>query len=120
MIINVIKSDFIQARKNRDTKKSSFYSWIIGQIENSTDSKVYSDDVVLPILQNLKKKLAEANEQSEVDIINMYLPELLSDFEIRAILADVDGGMKEKMAYLKENFPFKYDGKLASMIAKET
>ena len=120
MIIDNIKADFIQARKNRETKLSTFYSWVIGQIQNSTNSKIYTDDIVLPILQNIKKKLVEANEQDEVDIINAYIPEMLSESEIREIFSNIEGGMKEKMQHLKENHASLYDGKLASTIAKET
>ncbi len=129
MIYDKIKSDFMSARKARNTEQSAFLSFVLGQIENSSDvkinddgKKIYTDDIVLTVVKNLDKKLKEvpSPNQDEIEALNAYLPQMLGVDEIRAILADVDGGMKEKMNYMKTNFPFQYDGKVASMVAKET
>jgi hypothetical protein len=120
MIFEEIKKDFLQARKDRISDKAAFYSWAIGEIQNNAPTKEYTNEVVLPILKNMHKKLSEIKNHTEASIIGKYLPKMLTEEEIREIFKTVEGGMPEKMAYLKTNHTNMYDGKLASQIAKET
>lgn len=128
MIYDTIRQDFLTSRRERNAPKSAFLSFVIGQIQNAQNvsvdkdgNKVYDDDLVLSVIKNLDKKLKENPNpnQTEDDILSVYLPKMLSEDDLRQILSDVDGGMKEKMSFLKENYAFQYDGKIAAMVAKE-
>lgn len=128
MIYDDINKDFLAARKARDADKAAFFSFIVGTIQNSKDvktqngTKLYTDSLVLALLKNLKKKLSEdadTSKQVEIDILDSYLPQMLTEDKLRAILSTVDGELKDKMQHLKDNYPFCYDGRLAAQIAKE-
>ena len=128
MIYDKIKADFMEARKARESYKSSFLSFVLGQIQNSSDvkadengNKTYDDDLVLSVIKNLDKKLKEVPNPNSIEseVLENYLPSMLDESQIRELLSGVEGGMKEKMAFLKENYAFRYDGKTAAKVAKE-
>jgi uncharacterized protein YqeY len=62
--------------------------------------------------------------RDERAIIEPYLPKQLSETELRAAIRDLvttngASGLGSLMKVLKERFEGTYDGKMASMIAKE-
>lgn len=92
----------------------------------------------LAILKNEAKKRKEAIEylepkgesedlaaaKEELTIIEGYLPEQFSEDRLKEVLEafkaeQSDANMGQAMGYLKANFAGKYDGKAASVLAKE-
>lgn len=124
--------------------KKNLLSTIIGAIESEakgTKSKPayeITDDVVIVYLKASLKGIetflatttpsvsnAEfiTKQQAEARIISTYLPVLLSEEELRSIVDDavangVERNIKSIMSYLKENYTNRYDGALASKIAR--
>ena len=96
------------------------------------------EDQYLAILKNEAKKRKEAIEylepngesedltaaRQELTIIESYLPEQFSEDRLKEVLeaykTEQEGAnMGQAMGYLKQNFAGKYDGKAASILAKE-
>lgn len=126
-----IKDHFLTSRKARDTETSAFLSTLIGEIEARAELidgvKTVSESVTIKILKSFEKKNAEflaiaPNEKTEREkvLLESFMPQQLSETEVRAILVGTGiTEMGKMMAYLKGNFDGLYDGKTASKIAKE-
>jgi len=137
MLFEKLKADRIQAMKDKDTLKKGLLGVIIG--DSSKDDKNPDDTIVLAILKSFLKKNAqaqvdvgEANMEElylddlvkEEKIIESYLPQQLTVEGLRTAVkyaVEFDGAtnMGDVMKYLKANHEGRYDGKLASQMAKE-
>ena len=128
-IYEALKNEHIRTRKEK-LPTAGFVGYIISEIQNKAvdivdGQKVYTDAKAIPVLQNLKKKLAESPAgpatDEEISILNRYLPKQLTEDELRVILREhcLDMNMGERMNYMKTNYVGQYDGKVAAQIAKE-
>tara|TARA_B100000315_G_C14471305_1_gene538478 strand:+ start:375 stop:824 length:450 start_codon:yes stop_codon:yes gene_type:complete len=98
-----IYSDFIQARKAKETHKIEFLSLVRSDLKNeaiNSKKEKLDDDQVLAILKKQQKRLLDAKEvissserkdliealEKELEILNQYLPQPLSDDQVLAII----------------------------------
>jgi uncharacterized protein YqeY len=100
-----IKADLKSAMKDRNTDKKEALRVIMGEMAR-LDKKDFSDEEVIKILKKLVKSEKEMLEKSGqgqtspfIDIIEAYLPQMVSEAEIHQwITANVDfGSFKNKM-----------------------
>lgn len=106
MLYDRIYADYIQARKQRDQKKTEFIGFLRSELVNSAKQakKDKLDDCqVIKILRKQEKKLKEAlascqdslhqaacqSIKFELSLINSYLPACLSPEEINRIIEKI-------------------------------
>jgi uncharacterized protein YqeY len=122
-----INADFMTAFKAKDMDKKNFLGVVKGEIQNEEGrGTVATDEVVIAILRKMEKSLNQINTAEsliELDYINPYLPQLMSEDEIREIVAGyVSTGFSNPNALMgtfnKEHKGLA-DNKLVSKIIKE-
>ncbi len=138
MLLEKLKQESLQARKEKNQIKSSLLSTVLSQVKllaiddhhrEPTDHDVIQ--VVKKFLKNIEENIqlgeqgrltSDAYEQAlkEKEILLEYLPKQLSEEELKEIIRKSNAkNIGEVMKFLKENYPEQYDGKLASKLAKE-
>ena len=136
-MLNQIKIDQLQARKNRDFVKGSLLTTLISEIEMvaKNANRIVTDDDTVKVVQkflkgvnetieHLKDRTADARyviANEEKLILESYLPKMASDDDIREAvrqMGDVQN-LGQIMKVLKEKFGASLDGKRASQIVKE-
>lgn len=138
MLIDELQKANIEALKARDQVTRAIYSVIIAKfkavaIELKAQGKEASDaDLVKIITKSIKEldeekegyeKAGRAEEVKNIGtqkaLIEKYLPKLLSEEEIREIIAKLeDKSMPSVMKHFKMNYDGKVDMSLVSKIAK--
>ena len=137
MLFQDISKDLIAAMKARDAAKKDVLSMIKSKMKaKAIEMRVeeIDDANALVILQKFIKELedeyAQFNNAGRVDkaetlkaqleIAKVYLPQLMSEEEIRAEIAKLeDKSMPNIMKHFKANFTGKVDMSLVSKIARE-
>lgn len=141
-ILKNIKKDSLYALKNKDMKKKQFLSTLISDIEttgitNNSRRDISDDDALKVIrkyiktLENNKEIVGEDNPtfteyQKEIDILNNYLPQQMSEEDLTKVIKDVIISLDDKsskaigivMKHLNDNYKGRFDNKMASMIIK--
>jgi len=136
-IYETIRKDFVQSRINKDGW-SAFYAVLIGEMDNEASrsgggDRTVTDEIATKVLKKTLKGLHEtlkaqhysnAQTSAEIAIVEKYLPQQITEDQLRtivhgAITSGVACDMKSLMAYLKEHYAGRYDGKMASAIVKE-
>ncbi|MFN3604761.1 MAG: GatB/YqeY domain-containing protein [Leptonema sp. (in: bacteria)] len=138
MLLEKLKKESLQSRKEKNEIKSNLLSTILSQVKliaiddghrEPKDQDVIQ--VVKKFLKNIEENIQlgqqgkltkEALEQAlkEKEILLEYLPKQLSEEELKEIIRNSGAkNIGEAMKFLKENYSEQYDGKLASKIAKE-
>ena len=136
-------ADMKNAMKKKEKEKLLALRNIISSIKaKQIDSgKTLTDDESIKLIQGMAKKLKDSieqyknggrddlaeNEQSELSIVESYLPEQMSEAVLRDIVKETikESGassmadMKNVMPLLMPKIAGKGDGKLASNIVKE-
>lgn len=136
-----LTEDMKSAMRARDAVKLSTIRLVRSAIKNQEIEKGHelSDDEVLAVLMSEAKKRREAfeaaelagrqdlaaKEHTELDILNQYLPEQMSEADleeiVRGIITEVGAtSMKDKgrvMPVLMQRVRGRADGKLASEVA---
>lgn len=146
-LIETIKKDQLQARKNKDATKASLLTTLLGEASmigkndgnrESTDAEVIAvikkfvkntQEVIriTGMQQSIESREAGKVASEELRILESYLPKQLSENELRAemqkLIAELNlsgpKGMGILMKEMKARFEGTYDGGLASKIAKE-
>ena len=138
MIIDEIKKDNVQAMKDKNALARAIYGVVMNKvllanIEAKKDGKELSDVDVVQILQKTIKELTEEKEnyvkagnvaeaenvEKQKEILNKYLPQMMSEDEIRNIIAGMeDKSMPSIMKHFKANFAGKVDMQLVNKIAR--
>ncbi|GEM_PF-338954 len=105
-----IKKDMLRALKE-DREKASLLKTILGEIQRDPD-KDYSDRKVVKVIQKYLKGLEEnlklgaisrEDYEKERALLSAYLPQMVSEEEIRAFLAKLDfSRFKNKMQAVGE------------------
>ena len=136
-LLQQIKDDQLQARKEKNQILSSLLTTLIGEAamigkndgnRESTDAEVVA--VIKKFIKNIDESLKVKPDKVlplEKIMLEGYLPKQLSEQELRAkindhiIFAELKGmqSMGKVMSHLKQNYDGQYDGKLASQIVKE-
>ena len=138
MIIDEIKKDNVQAMKDKNTLARAIYGVVMNKvllanIEAKKDGKELGDTDVVQILQKTIKELTEEKEnyvkagnmveaeniEKQKEILTKYLPQMLSEEEIKAIIAEMeDKSIPSVMKHFKANYAGKVDMSLVNKIAR--
>jgi uncharacterized protein YqeY len=124
MLQEKIEADLKTAIKNQSEEKS-LLRVIIGEFNRF--GKTLSDDEATKIIKKMKENAIEMHNQSEIDILDRYLPQMLSTEDLSIAIENIiteNGivdikGMGIIMGKLKQKYPNQYDGKLASEIIRK-
>lgn len=138
-LLQTIRTDLLQARKERDKFKSAALTTLYAEAERkgfddgkreSTDAEVIAvcKKFIANIEDTLKVTFGEGLV-AEKELIERYLPQQFTEEELTIIVEQIvdlidAGGQQANMGLvmktLKEKFDGKYDGRMASMVAKKT
>lgn len=126
-----IKSDIIQAMRDKNEVARDILRVLRGEIQRNEQSGKGKHDLSDAEIISLIKKLIESVKESgddkgEIAILKKYLPVQLSGNEMDYIVGgvitefgyDSPRDMGKIMAYFKNRYDGKYDGKLLSDIVK--
>jgi uncharacterized protein YqeY len=127
MLKEQINADFMTAFKAKDMDRKNFLGVVKGEIQNEEGrGTVATDDVVMGILRKMEKSLIQTNTPEslgELEYIKPYLPQLMSEDQIRVILGGYKSDGLDNMGSLMGAFNKEYkglaDNKLVSAIIKE-
>ena len=137
-----IKNDMLEAKKSGDKLKGNLLSTLYGEavrVGKDNGNRESTDGEVIKVIQKFvngleetieaKKKIGREfeNEKRELEILEGYLPEMLTEEKLSEIIDGYISKLEEKsmkamggiMKKLKEEHEGLYDGKLASQIVKE-
>lgn len=133
-LLETIKSNALEARKRRDNIAAPFLTTLLSEASTpglNDGKRASTDEEVLAVVRKFLKNNSEvllvrpndAVAQAEKQILEGYLPQQLSDGELRAALMAIarDAGittvtqkdMGVLMKGLKERYNGQYDGKAA-------
>jgi uncharacterized protein YqeY len=133
MLIETIRKDMQEAKKNRETVKANLLSTLYAEIfTQSKSGKEMTDEdeikIIRKFIKNADETLSfditeEAKQKlnTEKQILGSYLPKQLSREETEKLVGDlISQGktIKDIMPYFKENYSGRYDGKTVSEIVK--
>ena len=142
MLIEQIRSNFMEARKARNTEKSAFLSTLLSEVERigkDNGNRQTTDEEAVKVVKKFIKNAEETitvGEKSgkdvsaskrEVEILNSYLPQQLNVEQLTTIINGIIKTLPEKtpkatgkiMGELKANYNGQYDGKMASDLVKQ-
>lgn len=138
MLIDEIKKDNVQAMKDKNALARAIYGVVMNKvllanIEAKKDGKELNDTDVVQILQKTIKELTEEKEnyvkagnmteaeniEKQKEILTKYLPQMLSEEEIKNIIAGLeDKSIPSVMKHFKANYAGKVDMSLVNKIAR--
>ncbi|MCQ2556192.1 MAG: GatB/YqeY domain-containing protein [Clostridia bacterium] len=138
MIIDEIKKDNVQAMKDHNTLARAIYGVVMNKvmlagIELKKDGKELQDCDTVQILQKTIKELTEEKEnyikagnnaeaeniETQKKIIEKYLPQMLSEEEIKNIIAGLeDKSIPSIMKHFKANYAGAVDMGMVNRIAR--
>ncbi len=138
MIIDEIKKENIQAMKDKNALARAIYGVVTNKvmllnIELKKDGKELQDSDVVQILQKTIKELTEEKEnyikagnateaenvEKQKELLVKFLPKMLSEEEIRAIIANLeDKSIPSIMKHFKAEYAGKVDMGLVNKIAR--
>lgn len=138
MIIEEIKKANIEAMKNKDSKARAIYSVIMNKhllatVDARTSGKEVEDADMVRIIQKTIKELEEERDnykmvgnleevetiEYEKSLIEKYLPQMLSEEEIKNIINTLDDKtVPSVMRHFKTNYNGKVDMKTVSNVLK--
>lgn len=141
-LLQQIKADQLQARKNKDVVTATLLTTLIGEASmigkndgnrESTDAEVIA--VIKKFIKNAEDTIAVVNNpaateglQQERDILAAYLPRQMTKEQLMYIIStQIQAGTFAKdarlkgsaMKYLKSTLDGQYDGKVASEAIEE-
>jgi len=134
-----IQADLNAARKSRDKLRTLVLSTALSDIKNKEidDGGVIDDDAVVQVLSRAIKQRKDASEQmraagrgeladkedAQAEVLGEYLPEGMSEQEVRALvqsfIADGATEMGPLMGRLMPAIRGRFDGKEANRIVRE-
>jgi uncharacterized protein YqeY len=134
-----LQADLNQARKQRDKERTLVLSTLLADLryrEIDDGHEAADDDVVQVITRAIKQRrdAAEqmraggraelaAGEEAQAEILGAYLPEGLSEDEVRALVREaIESGVNQMgplMATLMPKIRGRFDGKEANRIVRE-
>jgi len=121
-----IKKDMVNAMKTRETDVIDILRVAAGEFGRI--GKDLADGQVIKVLRKLSETAIELGNDREAEILEKYLPQMLNETEIRAIVNEIlikkfYSGMKDMGKVMGElrNHPNGHliDGKLSSIIVRE-
>lgn len=145
MIVNQLKQDRVQARKDRDPTLTSFlttvYSEVVTVGKNDGNRETTDQETIAVLKKYIKRAeemitlLAPVPQPNvgtdmanfEIEVIERYLPKQLSEDDLNVVIAQIIEAreftsmkdMGKTMQALKAMYEGTYDGSLASTIVKQ-
>ena len=135
---NQIKKARIQAMKDKNEVAKAFYSTFLGEVEKEAKNAMIepTNELVEKIAKKMAKNIQDnikvytekgfdaSKEQTELDIVNQYLPQVLTEDQTREAItkiAESNPGMAmgPLMGAIKKELGNAVDMKIASKIARE-
>ena len=134
-----LQSDLNQARKAREKLRTLVLSTTLSELRNLEidQGREADDSAVLSVIAKAVKSRKESasqmraggreelaeKEESEAEMLAVYLPESLTEDEVREmiqeIVAEGPGGMGPVMSQLMPRLKGRFDGKEANRIVRE-
>jgi uncharacterized protein YqeY len=133
-----LQSDLNLARKNRDRGRTLVLSTTLAELKNleiETGRDAGDDDATLVLTRAIKRRREAADqmrvarpelaekEEGEAEILKAYLPESLSEAEVRAIIREAIAGgasqMGPLMGKVMPRLKGRFDGKEANRLVRE-
>lgn len=144
-ILDSVKKAQLQARKEKNSDAAASLTTLIGEAEMigkndgnraSTDAEVVAvikkfikniDETITVVSKDSSKAERLVSLEKEKSLLSTFLPQQLSEVELRTILGGFVSALPEKnpkamgkvLASLKEQYAGQYDGALASKVTKE-
>jgi len=141
-ILNKIKEDNLKARKERNKFLSGVLTTLVGEIEmigKNNGNRETTEEETLKVITKFKKNAedtcnlmsdsrADSKELEsyieEISIYDSYLPKKMNEEELTNLIRDIidhdsDINIGKIMSFLKNQYTGKYDGKMASTIARK-
>ncbi|ADV67888.1 GatB/YqeY domain-containing protein [Deinococcus maricopensis] len=138
MLYDRLKADLLTARKARDTATATTLTTLVGAVETAAKAPGapgLTDEVALGVIKQTRKALEgtvqtyrergidTAEQDRELALLAQYLPTLLSEDELRAVIEQFraqhpGANIAQVMAHLKAAHPNGYDGALAARLAR--
>ena len=144
-LLDTIRKSQLQARKEKRAADASTLTTLIGEAEmigKNDGNRASTDAEVVNVIKKFVKNIDEtltvlAKDSSKADrvealtsekaLLVTFLPQQLSEDQLRTILGGFVSALTEKnpkmmgkvLASLKEQYAGQYDGALASKVAKE-
>ncbi len=128
MLYNKIKTDRIAHLKSGDKAAATTLVTLLGELSR-LDSKEPPDAQVIGVIQKMLKGIEDMQKvrpseelTQEAAILKAYLPQMLSEDELKIIISEARANgttnMGELMKHLKDHYAGRYDGKLAAGLCK--
>jgi uncharacterized protein YqeY len=133
-----LQSDLNLARKNRDRGRTLVLSTTLAELKNleiETGRDAGEDDATLVVTRAIKRRREAADqmraarpelaekEEAEADMLRAYLPEGLSEDQVRAFIREaIAGGATQigpLMAQVMPKLKGRFDGKEANRLVRE-
>jgi len=134
-----LRADLTEARKARDKHRTLVLSTVISEVRNKEidqRSDLDDDGVAMVIAKGIKQRKDSAvqmraagredlasKEESQAEVLSVYLPEGLSEDEVRALvrqaIADGANQMGPLMGRIMPQIRGRFDGKEANRIVRE-
>lgn len=133
-MLNKLKEDRMQARKDGVKIKANILTTLVGEVETNLKRDANFD--VIKLIQKFVKNNEETLKslgdidsnvdnvlKTEIQILTEYLPKQLTKDEIRVIILniskDTNGNIGMIMKHFKENYSGQYDGRIVSTLVKD-
>ena len=130
-MINKLRADRMQARKDGAKIKTSILTTLLGEVETNLKRDENFDVIKLikKFIKNNEDTLSQCVGEiainifkTEIQILSEYLPKQLTEDEIRVIISDINKSEIKNigiiMKHFKENYSGRYDGSVVSKIIK--
>ncbi|MDH5719338.1 MAG: GatB/YqeY domain-containing protein [Spirochaetia bacterium] len=142
MLLEQLKKDSLNARKEKNTIKSNLLTTLISEavmIGKNDGNREPTEEEITAVIKKFIKSNKEATaalqksgrddskEIEEEKILTSYLPKQLSESELESIIQEIISKLSEKspkmmgqvMSELKNNYAGLFDGQTASQIVKK-
>ena len=134
-----LQADLNQARKDRDKERTLVLSTLLSEIRNKeidTGGEADDDDVIQVLSKGIKQRKDAADQMRDADrpelaeveerqasVLSEYLPEGLTEDEVRALVREAIAGGADQMGPLMgrimPQIRGRFDGKEANRIVRE-
>ena len=131
-LIDDIKKDRLEARKKQDKVKASILTTLLGELETDFKAtcKEMTDDVVIAKCKKFLKNNEEAAQHAEIErfrllqdenhILKLYIPRQMDRAQLQKMIAGSGAeNIGQYMKFLNSIYKGKFDGKVASEVARE-
>lgn len=120
-----IQTDKANAFKSGNKELNILLSTVIGEMDRT--GKNPTDEECLRIIKKMAESSKECELFEDVKLLETYLPELMTEDELYAIISThckIMNWIEKKdmgnvMKHLKEHYTGRYDGKLASTLVSQ-